>query len=250
MNITRLFSPQVGTSRDILCDLYLHISHNIPRESLVLKGGYLLHQKYSSPRMTMDIDYNCTDEWCSVKGLVIEFLEANSCKVTKVREPEEGTCAGVRFEFNGNSYGIDMNYNCKQGKDIVLTMVNGVDSQCYSLEQILADKITVLFSQKRFRRVKDLYDCHYILSDIGGVSLDKLAFLLNLSIDTIAQQYPFRADRLVGLESAYGKFVMRANVPGYVKPNFRDVVVCLDSFLIDLLEKYILTLGDGGNDNS
>ena len=108
-----------------------------------------------------------------------------------------------------------------------------------TIEQVLADKLTVLYSRKRFRRAKDLYDIWQIVSNCN-VDIQCLAELLKKRdiLPLPLDKAPFNEEHYVQLKHAYDRFQLidPATELTVSKPSFEKVATAVGKFTIPFME--------------
>lgn len=108
-----------------------------------------------------------------------------------------------------------------------------------SAEQVLADKLSVLFSSKRYRRSKDLYDIWQI---INNCSINEQSLVECLYVRGIyplpASQAPFGEECYTKMEHAYNTLQIRDPDTEALtsKPPFSEAVASVGKFTASLME--------------
>lgn len=132
------------------------------------------------------------------------------------------TSWGILFYLDDKYFaGVDVQI-CRTILSTEKCDIVGKSVVCYTLEHILADKTSALLSEKRYRRVKDLYDIHVILRNSDICTEYVFELLYNKVLDEVA--VPFTEDIIEKIEHAY----MKLDVRGYYvrelnKPDFKVV---------------------------
>jgi hypothetical protein len=89
---------------------------------------------------------------------------------------------------------------------------------------MLADKLSAIYSRKRFRRTKDIYD-FYILTNNFDVSMKLLRKYVELRGTIEWDKDPFREDVLIQYSGVYDKLKVYSINGKYIeKPRFSDVI--------------------------
>lgn len=120
---------------------------------------------------------------------------------------------------------------------IINTSVAGT-LQLTSVEQIVCDKLSVLFTQSRFRRAKDLYDMWLILSNCNP-DVKKVIELLRAkgAFPLPVDKAPFQDNCIKEMEHAYDKFILRDPVSeeALLKPAYSEVVSKVGAFMVKFM---------------
>lgn len=140
------------------------------------KGAMVLHAYLyengftADVRQTMDIDANWLSDTAPTEKQMVQALQnalnqsGIELKVSLYRMYGEGRSAG--FEFSESESGdvlftMDMDVN-RPAAETKLYTVDGFSFRGVVVEQMLADKICAVSSEKVFRRIKDLVDLYYL----------------------------------------------------------------------------------------
>lgn len=198
------------------------------------KGGWMLTKLLQSKsRMTKDIDLSVSspEAYAEVKETLREIAEEFK---------QVGIVDDYRIKENvtpSSSGGIDLYKDGEKilGADIGLHEISwGVKRYNLSLisldgfevERMLADKIIVILSRKRFRRTKDLYDFCILVRAFdfdlrklrsyvdlrGGAEWDNIPFN-----DAVLEQYRKAWDKLVLVNSVTGDLMEKLNFEIYLQ---------------------------------
>ena len=237
---------QEPNNLDILDIMAETIINNVG-EHIIVKGGYLLTNIINNARATKDLDFSIEEE--KIYNLeVVPILEKIAETLIdkgiiddyEIKDtPTKTTTGGLKTKINGvNSIGIDVGLHPihignKRYKFRVSDNVNG-----FSIERILADKISASLSRKRFRRMKDFYDIYIIVTKFDYDEKE----ILNLISDRKPEwgNFPFSETILVELLKAWNKLNLVSpedeNVI-IVKPDFREVMQQYSRLILDLKYK-------------
>ena len=202
--------------------------------SLVLKA-YLMEAGFTEDiRHTVDIDANWySDEWPSGKQMEESILKAlqNSnidLDVKLYRMYSEGRSAG--FDLSDPSSGevlftMDIDVNRPEAETRVYE-ISGIRFRGSALLPMLADKLSVVSSEKVFRRIKDLIDLYYV-AQVYTPDWQEVIQAINSSGRTLGSFDAF-LNKPDELRHAYHKFRFDGAVS---KPAFEDVYQCVKSYL-------------------
>ena len=206
--------------------------------SMVLKACLIEAGYQEEIRHTVDIDAN----WYSDSPPTAEQMTGSLQKalnragidldVSLYRMYGEGRSAG--FELSDRETGdILFTMDIDVNRPNVLTRIYeiaGVSFRGVSVDQILADKISVVSGDKIFRRVKDVVDLYYLSQMFPFHSADIKQILKDngRNLGTF-QDFLHRKDEL---RNAYDKFRLTGDVN---KPPFDDVYAAVKSYIRDIL---------------
>lgn len=207
----------------------------------ILKGGMALHYYYNdnspSSRSTVDLDFHIKQEsiWKNFKLNACNNASKNSkfgirYTIIKSKINPNGESLTIQSILNDKEickFKVDMNYGsyCK--------INNNFKFSIYSVESILADKISIICSPKILRRTKDLYDVFLIISN-EEFSMVNLATEIKKKLDslnrTLEVLYILKPDFLAKLEYAYYKIKLLDF------PDFRTVIDFNINFILPLID--------------
>jgi len=228
------------TKEDMMYEILAKISGT--EAPLVFKGALItkLILKENNfdllERMTKDIDANWIGTPPTLDELVEIIKEAlgDLCAEYTVigsREHSENKTTGISFlsKENERLFTMDVNMN---------SVMSGVREYFYGqgvikgvlVDEILADKISVLSSKRIFRRAKDLIDV-YAFSDCVEVNTHSILAITEQKGRVLGAFDEF-VNRKDDLEHAYNKL---RGVEG--KPDFAKVYEQLETFLKPFIEK-------------
>lgn len=184
-------------------------------DGIVLKGGFRLIQTLERSRTTQDIDFSIDkgDGWKNLQDAIrasVDSLGSEMCEIVSIREPQETMSAKIEILIKPIStvIGIDASWEPIKVGAMKLNIL-GVSINAYTLCHVLSDKYCAMFSKKRFRRTKDLYDIYNILSnsDIDYAEFDDVVKHNRNQIDW--ERTPIRDDVIKEYEKAWNKLVVR-----------------------------------------
>lgn len=164
-------------------------------------------------RMTSDIDMSSDASGAELDGYMTDIIRAlgNSFSITKTREPGEGKSSGYQVSHNGQiAFTMDVDNRLFATLDTLQYKTpQGGPFIAVSLEQILADKLSVLASPKCFRRIKDFIDI-YRISFSSGVCIVNIDRLLKDAL--VFNEFLNRMD---DLKHAYTKYRTDVALPAF-----------------------------------
>ena len=206
--------------------------------SMVMKACLMEAGYDANTRHTVDIDGN----WYSATIPTSDQMEASiqkaldngdiPLKVKLYRMYGEKRSAG--FELKDSStdeviFTMDIDVNRPKVPTRIYE-VEGIKFNGSILNQMIADKVSVISTDKVFRRIKDLVDLYYY-SQVFGFEKDEIIMLLYKSGREIGDFKGFN-DRFNDLDHSYNKFRFSGDVE---KPEFKDVYNSVKSFISEIL---------------
>lgn len=231
------------SNQDILDYIVLSIIQRFNQEDLAFKGGYMLNQLMPEvSRMTRDVDFSVdsAEQYERIKVIlkdIGEYLVQNeiiSCY--KIKDSITPTSSGGVDFYDNNSkcLGVDVGWHQlvsgTKWYDLKLGRVHA-----FSVERMLSDKIHAIFTPKRFRRTKDLYDVYYLLENFD-VDYKKFKKCIELRGEIDWDKSPFREEVLVQYLHAWNKLEVRSCITNELinKPDFNLVINRLSNFVTAL----------------
>lgn len=191
-------------------------------------------------RHTVDINANWNSDTPPTGEQMEESLQSALKKsgidleVSIYRPYGEGRSAG--FELKDRDTGdvvfsmdIDVNRPIPPTK---IYVVDGLQFRGVASSQMIADKVSVLSSEKVFRRIKDVVDLYYISKVFRFHKADVLQTLKN-SGRSLGDFYGF-LHRIEDLRHSYEKFRFEGDV---YKPPFEEVYRTVKAYIKDVLPR-------------
>lgn len=224
---------------EILDYIMLFICERIDIKIPVFKGGYVLTKLIPDvARATEDIDFSISEarQYEDLK-MVLDDLGKNLMQLDIIDSYEIKPTIGERSS-GGITMNMPTNKNLKIDigwHDLSYGVTNwkweGFECNRFEIERMLADKISAIFSRKRFRRTKDIYD-FYVLTNNFDVSMKKLIEYINSRglIDWNAD--PFRVEVVEQYAIAYDKLIV-TTIEGeeIKKPELNNILSRLKEFV-------------------
>lgn len=208
--------------------------------SMVLKAC-LMEAGYSDDtRHTVDIDANWNSEAVPSAEQMVESIQ-NALNhnnipldVSIYRMYGEGRSAG--FELKEKSSGevlftMDIDVNRPEVPTKIYE-IEGISFRGVAPKQMMADKISVISTDKVFRRIKDVVDMYY-MSRVFEINKNEILQVLDNSGRKIGDFNGF-INRTDDLRHSYEKFRFTGDVN---KPSFETVYEDVKSFINDMLPK-------------
>ncbi|MDO5137992.1 MAG: nucleotidyl transferase AbiEii/AbiGii toxin family protein [Oscillospiraceae bacterium] len=215
---------------------------NIP---ISFKGAMVLHAfLYESGiddqavRPTRDIDAN----WLSdvpptmeeIQKSLQRTLDENDIHLTVKAFRDYGNGRSAGFEFcdpkrNTAIFSMDMDINRPEAGTRIYE-VGDFKFRGIIVEQILADKILVISTDKVFRRIKDVIDLYY-LSKCFQMEPEKIKEVMR-ETGRLPSSFDSFLNRKVDLEHAFKKFRFGDNIQ---KPDFNDVYVTVAKYIAEFI---------------
>lgn len=174
-----------STNMEILDYIMVQLCHCLDTKKMAFKGGYILNKIIPAPeipRATTDVDFSISvsEYYNDVKNVLRAIgeylLKSNVIQSYEIKDTIGPTSSGgIKLHRDSSimkDLGVDVGlHDISYG--VVPMKVFGSDTQRFSIERMLSDKISAIYSRKRFRRPKDLYD-FYILTNCFDVSMSEL----------------------------------------------------------------------------
>ena len=211
---------------------------------MAFKGGYVLNKIISEPevpRATIDVDFSIAIDsyYEDVKSVLHNIgdslLSLEVIESYEIKEMIGPTSSGGIKLHRGNAsrdLGVDVGLHDISHGTVPMT-VFGIDISRFSVERMLSDKISAIYSRRRFRRPKDLYD-FYILTNCFDVNMADLMNEVNIR-DTIDwDASPHRIEVVTEYAKAYNSLVVHhpQNIDVDVaKPEFKDALKRVADFV-------------------
>lgn len=235
-----------STDIEILDYMIVFICERLKSVKKVFKGGYVLMKVMPElARYSHDIDFSIDNDkqYELVKGVLSELGETLIKKEIilsyTIKENITPTSSGGikcdRGQFKEN-IGIDIGYhNLSYG--IKEWNIFGFNESSFVYERILSDKLSVVYSPKRFRRAKDLYDV-YIISTSCDVDTKEISkMLVKRGIDWT--KTPFNETVMVEYRKAYDKLKVVNQLGTEInKPDFNMCISVLKDLVIKVRSHY------------
>lgn len=211
---------------------------------LAFKGGYMLSKLLgASARQTTDIDFSIQTSdlyqqlLCAFKEIAEEFVSEGFIASYKIKPEVRETMSGGMDMYAADGQkklGVDVGWH-----DITFgttTMhLDIADVNAFTVERMLADKLTAILSRKRFRRPKDIYDVYCLTNcfDFNAQSLNDYILQRTHGIGAEWGNFPFNEVVLREYEKAYDSLDIRAVTktveakPDFDKVNKRFSTICM-----------------------
>lgn len=205
------------------------IIRNVPHKEYAIKGGYALRKITEKARYTRDIDLSIPTQeafQAIMKAFRIageKFVELGAHSY-KIREIEVGKSGGLEVYQEQHKSLVEADVSVQ---DLSFGIqVSDFKYRSYSLERMLCDKVRATLSQKRYRRVKDLYDIYLIVSNFR-IDLDMLKdHLSRYGAVLTAENTPFNEESILKWGHAWDKFRLLSSSETALpeKPSFDRVL--------------------------
>lgn len=190
-------------------------------DKLAFKGGYMLTKllpKYA--RQTTDIDFSIQKSEL-YKDLITVMHKIGDAFIDRgviasyIVKPEvqQRKSGGMDMydEHGSKILGIDIGWH-----DIsfgtTTTCIDIEDVRAFTVERMLADKITAILSRKRFRRPKDIYDLYCITNcfDFDANVVNEFILKRTEGVGADWQNFPFNEKVITEYEKAYNKLQLNS----------------------------------------
>ena len=206
--------------------------------SMVLKACLLEAGYCDDTRHTVDIDANWNFDLAPTTEQIVKSLQKaidkaniNLC-VRSFRQYKEGRSAGLELltkNTNEALFTMDIDVN----RPMPLTKVYEVEGLRFkgsTPNQIIADKISAISSNKVFSRIKDVIDLYY-LSKVFDFNKQQIIDILNKNERILGNFEGFLVQK-DDLKHSYDKFRFIGNVN---KPTFEEVYESVREYIVDII---------------
>lgn len=206
--------------------------------SMALKA-YLLEVGYSEDtRHTVDIDANWNSDTAPTMEQIAEAfqkaIDKDGINLTVIPYRKYGDDRSAGFELRDSSseeviFTMDVDVN----RPMPLTKiyeVSGVRFRGVAPSQMIADKVSVVSSDKIFRRIKDIVDLYYF-SHVCDFNREDVLHILENNGRTLGRFDEF-LNRTEDLKHSYEKFRFAGGVN---KPTFEEIYQTVKTFIADII---------------
>lgn len=206
-------------------------------DKIAFKGGYMLTKLIPEyARQTEDIDFSIQNSELYADLLVVmdklgkHFIEKGYIDHYVVKPEVRERMSGGMDMYDADNrkvLGIDIGWH-----DITFgtttTSIDVGEVRAFTVERMLADKITAILSRKRFRRTKDIYDL-YCITNCFDFNVDVVNdYILRRTDGKGAEWENFPFNEIVVREytKAYNKLKLQSIVKDkeLPRPDFTDVL--------------------------
>lgn len=228
---------ELNTVDAVLDFIMSEICSGLNVSEIAFKGGYVLSKLLpeNQVRGTRDIDFSTARKayYEDIKKVLAstgeKLIAAGVCKSYDIKEDiQETMSGGVKYSMKNGiaNVGVDVGlHDISYG--VTEVRLNGHDVNAFMFERMLADKISAMFTRKRFRRSKDLYDL-YVITNHTDVDIQKLSEFIKLRGELDYGLSPIREEIMEGYKHAYDMLDIDVNLSDYgnskVKPSFEEVI--------------------------
>lgn len=236
-----------SSTQEILDYVMVRLCELMDVREVAFKGGYMLSQMLpkNESRATTDIDFSIyrkeyykvvKDALCTIGDELVSF---NICSEYKVKEDVQPTMSGgIDFYKSDGSkaLGVDVGlHDLSWGIERVEVQGKGIIA--FTPERMLSDKISAMFTRKRFRRSKDLYDL-YVISNNHDIDMETLRLYISNRGELDYGLSPIRDEIMDGYRHAYDMLQIDRGVQKTIeyrqKPGFDTVIQRLKIFVDNL----------------
>lgn len=240
---TEVVLPEISkdsTRSEILDYIMVFLCERIDVSVSVFKGGYVLTKLIpNEARLTEDIDFSISEERQYydiipvLKDLGENLLSLGIIASYEVKDTIAPTSSGgiKMMPVDGSSnIKIDIGWH-DLSWGVSSWQCLGFNCNRFEVERMLSDKISAIYSRKRFRRTKDIYD-FYILTNNFDVSLSKLREYITKRGLIEWDRDPFREDVLTEYAKSYDKLRVQTATGELInKPEFNKIILRLRYFM-------------------
>lgn len=228
---------------EILDYIIVFLCSRIKSINVAFKGGYVLMKTLpGKARYSHDIDFSISsgEQYEIVKEVLNQLGNDLVCKNIisrfEIKDTITPTSSGgiklIRDYQSKSDLGIDIGWH-DLSYGVQSWSIFGNNLNKFTVERMLADKLSAIYSRKRFRRAKDLYDV-YIITNSCNVNTDSLLeYVSKREVDWNAS--PFQDTVIEEYSKAYDKLMIK-NCAGELidKPTFGECMMSLSSLVKSL----------------
>lgn len=204
-------------------------------KDVMLKGGFLLLHVVPNSRLTQDIDLAVLNlkDFNELVYCFKDIAEKDEDLSLEIRPPAGGRCGAIEIKSCSKDivakFDIELNYVPLKSN---LKLIHGVTLETQPLEGVLVDKLSCLYGEHRFRRIKDLYDLYNILTNFD-ISYADFAYAEEKSGKTIFYSNTLITDaNMLRFTEKWNSLPLRTSVNGNIFPLEKpDIVEVLKSNL-------------------
>lgn len=242
-------SPKTpGRAYPYLLRLVQFLEKELPDVPHYYKGGFFIGEYTKEPRYTQDVDMSVMElsAYERVKDVLRklgdELVASGEISKYVVKEQaSERSSGGAKYYAPEGSilFSVDIGYQETPCTTVALDMDDVGNIRVSTVEQMLSDKLSALFSDRRLRRIKDIYDAWHILTHCD-VDMNKVILCLDrrglypLSADMV----PLTDERLPAIQHAYESLAIysRATNMPVAKPDFFEVAQVVGAFYSNITD--------------
>lgn len=206
------------------------------------QGGFFIGEYTKEPRYTQDVDLTLVyiDSYEDIKKILASFGEdlvaegVVSKYLIKDAASERNSGGAKYYALDGSIlFSIDIGYHEDALSTNVLTVSDFGEICVTTVEQMLCDKVAALYSDRKFRRVKDLFDAWHLLTSCS-INDDKfIQCLVRADIAPLPSSTgPFTEDSIDRMERSFETVTIYGAKDGKEidKPDFWDIVRVVGDF--------------------
>lgn len=248
----RNVSPRTpGRAHPYLLGLVQYLEENLSDVAHFYQGGFFIGEYTKEPRYTQDVDMSITE--LSSYERVKQVLNAYGTKLQEAgvvskclvkSEASERHSGGAKFYAPDGSilFSADIGFHEKPLRTVAIEMNDVGRVSITTVEQMLCDKLSALFSDRRQRRIKDLFDAWHILTTCN-VDVNELILCLDQRglYPLKSEDGPFTYSHIMTVEDAYGRLIVYdVGAERECKiPAFSDIVEVVGSFCARLSDSEV-----------
>lgn len=229
-------SIDLSTDDKILDYIVKTVTNELGAKNLAYKSDYILNKRIPNIRKTFDVDFSIANQelYEDVKQILNDigdfFVRQNVIESYRVKDYLDKTkSGGIKFKRQGYELGVDVGLHPLAIGITKLSLDFG-EIYVFSVEHSLADKIAVICSVKRLRRVKDLYDIFMMIRhfNIDGKLLCECLELRHIEWS----DYPDEQEAITQLAFVYRKLnIYRGDsMVAMMKPEFEEIMILISVF--------------------
>lgn len=242
-------SPRTpGRAYPHLLSLVKYLETNLTDVQHFYQGGFFIGEYTKEPRYTQDVDMSILD--ISAYERVKEVLSAYGEQLLtegaigrySIKDSaSERHSGGAKYYSPDGSilFSIDIGFHEKPLETVAVDVDNIGHITITTVEQMLCDKLSAMFSDRRQRRVKDLFDAWHLLTTCE-VDKEKLIICLDKRglYPLKSEDAPFTDSRLDVMESSYNTLrIYSKRTDELISiPDFWEIVRVVGNFYSDFTD--------------
>lgn len=245
-------SPRIpGRAHPYLVALVRYLERNLIGIDHFYQGGFFIGEYTREPRYTQDVDMSILDlsAYERVKEVLSsygeELISVGTISRYLVKDSaSERHSGGAKYYAPDGSilFSIDIGFHEKQLDTVAIDIDDIGNVTITTVEQMLCDKLSALFSDRRQRRIKDLYDAWHLITTC---EIDREHLILCLDRRGLfplkSEDSPFNLAVVDRVEDAYSRLdvVDVCTNRARMLPDFSEIDKVLTDFLSGLTDSEV-----------
>lgn len=250
---TRTGLSNSSTDMEVLDYIVSELCLCLDASKMAFHGCYTLNKIInenvgsSIPRGTCDVDFSIAEAgyYCEIRSVLDKIGSSlvsdglfDSYEVTANASRDHSGGIELRRDTSSKSKKLGVDVGIRDtSHGLIPISILGFDTYRFSVERMLADKISAIHSIKGLRRSKDLYD-FYIITNCFDVDIPTLKNEINSDCSIDWSMNPLNQEMILKYQHAYSKLQVRRNNT-IISPNaagckFEDVMGRLNMFMLEI----------------